>query len=107
MIYRTNLRPAPPSRVTPGSRNITPAFVNAVSIARKVLARGSVAPRSIFLMLISETPDWVARSDCFQPKRARAARIWIGKSIPPSYAAAIGRTSKVASPASRLSLTYI
>jgi adenylate cyclase len=32
-----------------------------------VLTRGSVAPRSMCLMAISETPDAVARSVCFQP----------------------------------------
>jgi hypothetical protein len=41
-----------------------------------VLTRGSVVPRSSFVIAISDTPDAWARSDCVQPMRARAARIW-------------------------------
>lgn len=44
-------------------------------MAVSVLTRESVKPRSMFLMLISETPDAAARSVCFQFKKARAARI--------------------------------
>lgn len=47
-------------------------------MASRVDARGSVAPRSIFFTDISDTPDALARSVCFQPIRARAARIWAG-----------------------------
>src|SRR5438045_8149363 len=41
-----------------------------------VLIRGSVAPRSRFLMATCDTPDACARSACDQPTSARAARIW-------------------------------
>jgi hypothetical protein len=47
--------------------------------------RAGGAPQQ-FLILISETPDAAERSDCFQPIRARAARICTGVIIAAEYA---------------------
>jgi len=58
--------PNPPSRVSPASRKTTPALSNAAWIAANVLALGSVAPRSRFLIATSEIPDALARSTCRQ-----------------------------------------
>src|ERR1041385_4536199 len=68
--------PMPPSRVSPGSRNMTPASSSASWMLVSVLARGSVAPRSKFFIATCEIPEAWARSVCVQPIRARAARIW-------------------------------
>jgi hypothetical protein len=65
--------PDPPSRTSPASRKMMPARSKARSILFIVLTRGTVAPRSRFLIVISDTPDAYARSTCVQPIRARGA----------------------------------
>jgi hypothetical protein len=54
-----------------------------------VLARGSVAPLSRFLIATCEIPDAWARSVCVQPIRARAARIWARVIISRTIAASV------------------
>ena len=65
---------------TPGplpfeSMKMMPAASRALRTDWIVLIRESVSPRSTFLTLISDSFAADARSVCFHPKSARAARI--------------------------------
>ena len=75
-----NLSPRPPLRASPGSRNITPASTNAVSILVSIETRVS-RPVSNDLIADIGTSAFVANSACDQPRRARAARICSGVTI--------------------------
>jgi hypothetical protein len=58
-------------------------------MAASVLDLGSLAPRSIFLIEISEMPDATANSACFHPISARAARICPAVIMSAKYAAVV------------------
>jgi len=73
---RVGFRQTPgPVLASPAFRNLTPASSIARSIAFSVDARGSVRPPSAPFIANAERPAAFARSTCFHPSNARAARI--------------------------------